>query len=189
MIAWIKANLLFVKLALLAALVIAAWLHGRTSGMDSVQRDWDRDKIARMEAQKKAVDDALFEVSKEHARQLKVNQEALSKHETDLKNARSSIARERAINDSLRLRFKAPDRGTGSATGEQAAGTGATDGTDGYVELPAAIAGGLRDLAESADTEMSQCVTRLTALQQWVRENGFYEQGSGIIPVPTNTKE
>lgn len=190
MLTWLKGNLVLLKVSLVIAALIAAWINGSNSGQKYVERKWEQAKIADKEAQKKAIEDALFELANEYERQLRVNRTVIEGYQNDIKASRADIARERAINDDYRMRFRAERKVPGPATGSEAPGTGGADGTaTEYIELPAPIAGGLRAIAESADIEVSTCVTRLTALQKWIRDNGFYEQDNGTIPVPTNTQE
>lgn len=183
---WLKGNMLLVKAGLVIVALLAAWTNGRLSGMDAVQKKWDVAKGLDAVARADAIEKALFDQAAEHARQLQVNRKVTEDYQNELKSANEAIARERAINDTFRLRFYADRKVSGSAPSGQASSAGGADAADGaYIELPAAIAGGLRDLTEDADTEVTACVQRLSALQEWVRKNGFYD----TMQPPTNTQE
>ncbi len=161
-------------LAVLGAVGIAHH-RGVTAGREEVQADWDRAKLAGAEATTRAVLVAVAANDAKHSKEIATTQKVLNEHDIDLAARNAAVTADRARSDTERLRISAaacrPIATAGATTGPviaDGAGIAAT------VNLPSAIETGLYDLAEADDREIARLVAKLSSLQNWVREQGFY---------------
>jgi len=164
----------------LAVLLAVVGIAAHRAGANGVQVEWDRDKLARAEAQEKAVLAAVAANEKARQEDIDATRATLAAYQENLYAANEHIAAERDIADRDRLRITIPTRVCTAATAVEAPGPGRADAvaTVETIELPAAVERGLRDLAESADREVAGLAAQLAALQEWVRTHGFYEVGT-----------
>jgi hypothetical protein len=167
-------RLLLETIAVLAALCLAA-LAGHHYGAAGVQADWDRDKLARADAQTKAVLAAVAKNEAERQQDLAAARTTIATYERKLHEADDRIAAERAAADRERLRITIPQRACPAPAGE-AAGAGRADAAreTETVELPEAVERGLRDLVEGADREVARLGAKVDGLQEWIRTHGFF---------------
>jgi hypothetical protein len=164
-------------LAAVGLLILAAAV-GHHFGAAVVQADWERDKLKRAEDQKAAVLAAVARNEADRQRDLAATRKTITNYERKLREADDRIAAERAAADRQRLRITVPvaQRDCPASAGE-AAGAGRADAAGGVetIELPEEIERGLRDLAEGADRETERLRAKVGALQEWIRNHGFYE--------------
>ena len=167
-------RLLVETIAVLVALCLAA-LAGHHYGAMGVQADWDRDKLARADAQTKAVLAAVAKNEADRQQDLAATRTTIATYERKLHEADDRIAVERAAADRERLRITIPQRAC-PAPASEAAGAGRADaaGAVETIELPEAVERGLRDLVESADREVARLGAKVDGLQDWIRTHGFY---------------
>ncbi|TWI69069.1 hypothetical protein IP91_00134 [Pseudoduganella lurida] len=163
---------------LLGALALAGW-SGHWVGAARVQSAWDLDKVARASAQEKAVLAAVTANEKARQADISATKATLATYKENLREANERIVAERAAVDRIRLRISIPTRVCAAAGPGEAPGTGPADavGAVESIELPEPVERGLRDLAESADSEVARLRAKLHGLQDWVRTHGFYEVG------------
>lgn len=168
-------NLLAIKIGAGLALLIAIFTSGHHFGAKGVQAAWAAEKLKHAEQDKAAIIDAITKRDEQHAKDKRLTNEVLSNYANKIAEQDKTITAERAVADRERLRFtRAAPRCP--ATAGQAASTLIADGAGASeeVELPAAIAEGLRDLAEDADRTVARCHAKLFGLQDWVTSHGFY---------------
>ncbi len=162
-------------LLVLLGVVGAAHYCGEVVGRAAVQADWDRAKLGTAEATNRAVLAAVAANDIKHAKDLATTQKVLNEYETDLAARGAAVTAARADADRYRLRIPAPACRP-AAPADAAAGPGVADGAGAAttIDLPGAIETGLYDLAEADDREIGRLTSKLSALQNWVREHGFY---------------
>lgn len=161
---------------IVVGLTVAA-AAGHHVGAMGVEADWTRDKLAREQAEKRAVLAAVAKNEKDRQADLAVTRATLANYQRSLSHAEERIVAERAAADRMRLRIAVPTRMCAVAGIAEAASPIAADGAGASeeVELPEAVERGLRDVAESADRETERLRAKVTALQDWAHKHGFYE--------------
>lgn len=171
---------LAVYAVVLAVLLAAAGIAGYRAGASGVQVAWDRDKLARAQAQEKAVLAAVAKNEAERQADIESTRATLAQYKETLYAANERISADRADAEHNRLRIAIPARVCPAAPAVESPGPGRADAVAAVetVELPAAVERGLRDLAERADREVEGLRAQVLGLQDWIRSHGFYEVGA-----------
>lgn len=167
-----------VGVALLGA-VTAAALSGYHFGASSVQLEWDADKVERAETAVYDVRIAVAHNEAQRQRDIASTRATLANYQRNLNEAEKRVDAERAAADRLRLRIEVPARMCAAASGAETPGPAAAydaRATE-HIELPKPIEQDLRDLVRDADLESERLREKVSALQDWAREHGFYELG------------
>lgn len=156
--------------------------QGVTTGRAQVQADWNRAKLASAGATNQAVAAAIARNNADHLVDLQLTHRVLDEYETKLAASNAAVAAARADADHWRLRYRpdaaggrpaAPGTAAGAIVADAGRGDRIGDGA-GEIELPAALAGRLFDIAADADREIGACRAKVQGLQDWARGHGFY---------------
>ena len=148
--------------------------HGVNSGRAEIQAKWDVDKLARADANNKAILAAVAANEATHQANLAKTQKVIANYETAINAKNAAITAERRTAERLRL-----DRAavcSRPAATSQAAGSEPVDDSraPATVELPQEVERRLLDSAEDADREVARLQSKVTGLQAWIMANGFY---------------
>lgn len=159
---------------LMAALVGGGFYEGHKIGANGVQVDWDKDKLARSEAQNKAIQDRIDENQKVLAERAVFHAQEIQKYQGAINELNKIISANRAaIADSggLRINRTVCDQPTGSLkTTNAGQSNGANQST---IRLPEQVEKSLLDLAEDADRETGELKAKVQMCQQFAKDNGF----------------
>lgn len=162
---------------LLIAVAFGGYHKGHSIGAAEVQTKWDANKIARSEANNKAIVDAVAKNNLEHEADLIKTAKVITNYETALDTKNAQIATARRDADAKRLRITVDQSAVCARPSEAAetAGAKSVDGTGtAAIDLPREIEQGLRDLAEDDDKAIALRDEKLAGLRAWIKEHGFY---------------
>lgn len=164
---------------LVIALAAGVYLYGEhctDAGRSEVQVKWDKDKLAKSEANRKAILDAVAKNEVAHRLDVEQSNKVIANYETTIDNKNALVTAARADADTQRMRIKRSTICGATTTTGQTAGSVKPDGEGAgeTVDLPSAIASGLRDIAEDDDRQIVRKDAKIAALQQWAIDHGFY---------------
>jgi hypothetical protein len=169
-----RLEMLLVAVLALFASYGVGWAIGHSDGKAVIQADWDRDKLARVQHEKLAIQEAVAKNEADRQKDLADTRAVLTEQQRKNREDNDRITAERAAADRDRLRITIPRTNCPAPAGA-AAGAIIADGARDVeqVELPGEVERGLRDLAEDADREIARLKAKIAALQDWLKSHGF----------------